>query len=37
MGRADLNHLGQIVKAMAKHYAEVVGPWSAFLPIVDAP
>jgi hypothetical protein len=33
----DLNHLGQIVKAMAKQYADAVGPWRAFLPIVDAP
>ena len=33
----DLNHLGQIVKAMAKQYTAAVGPWRAFLPIVDAP
>jgi hypothetical protein len=33
----DLNHLGQIVKTMAKQYKQAVGPWSAFLPIVDAP
>jgi hypothetical protein len=33
----DLNHLGQIVKTMAKQYAQAVGPWSAFLPIVNAP
>jgi hypothetical protein len=32
----DLNHLGQIVKAMAKQYGEAIGPWRAFLPIVDA-
>jgi uncharacterized damage-inducible protein DinB len=33
----DLNHLGQIVKTMAKGYAEAVGPWREFLPIIDAP
>lgn len=33
----DLNHLGQIVKAMAKQYRQAVGPWREFLPIVDAP
>jgi hypothetical protein len=33
----DLNHLGQIVKTMAKQYTQAVGPWSAFLPIVNAP
>ena len=33
----DLNHHGQIVKAMAKQYGRAVGPWRAFLPIVDAP
>jgi uncharacterized damage-inducible protein DinB len=33
----DLNHTGQIVKAMAKQYTDAVGPWRAFLPIVDAP
>jgi hypothetical protein len=33
----DLNHLGQIVKTMAKQYSQAVGPWSAFLPIVNAP
>ena len=33
----DLNHLGQIVKAMAKQYAHAVGPWREFLPIIDAP
>ncbi|HJP65723.1 MAG TPA: DinB family protein [Actinomycetota bacterium] len=33
----DLNHLGQIVKTMAKLYGEAVGPWREFLPIVDAP
>lgn len=33
----DLNHLGQIVKTMAKLYSQAVGPWRAFLPIIDAP
>ncbi len=32
----DLNHLGQIVKTMAKQYADAVGPWREFLPIIDA-
>jgi uncharacterized damage-inducible protein DinB len=33
----DLNHIGQIVKTMAKLYGDAVGPWRAYLPIVDAP
>jgi hypothetical protein len=33
----DLNHVGQIVKTMAKQYTEAVGPWRAYLPILDAP
>jgi uncharacterized damage-inducible protein DinB len=33
----DLNHLGQIVKAMAKQYGDAVGPWREYLPIIDAP
>ncbi len=33
----DLNHVGQIVKTMAKQYGEAVGPWRAYLPIIDAP
>jgi uncharacterized damage-inducible protein DinB len=33
----DLNHIGQIVKTMAKQYRDAVGPWRAYLPIVDAP
>jgi hypothetical protein len=32
----DLNHLGQIVKTMAKQYGEAVGPWRELLPIIDA-
>ncbi|MGH2572006.1 MAG: DinB family protein [Actinomycetota bacterium] len=33
----DLNHLGQIVKTMAKQYTQAVGPWRELLPIIDAP
>jgi hypothetical protein len=33
----DLNHLGQIVKTLAKQYTQAVGPWREFLPIIDAP
>jgi uncharacterized damage-inducible protein DinB len=32
----DLNHLGQIVKTMAKQYTDAVGPWREYLPIIDA-
>ena len=33
----DLNHMGQIVKTMAKQYTRAIGPWRDFLPIIDAP
>lgn len=33
----DLNHVGQIVKTMAKQYSVAVGPWREYLPIIDAP
>jgi uncharacterized damage-inducible protein DinB len=33
----DLNHTGQVVKAMAKQYTQAVGPWREFLSIVDQP
>ena len=33
----DLNHLNQIVKTMAKAYRDAVGPWRAFLPVLDMP
>jgi hypothetical protein len=33
----DLNHLGQVGKTMAKQYADAVGPWRAYLPILDQP
>ncbi|HEU5004309.1 MAG TPA: DinB family protein [Actinomycetota bacterium] len=32
----DMNHLGQIVQAMAKQYRDAVGPWRELLPILDA-
>ncbi len=32
----DHNHIGQIVKAMAKQYRSEIGAWRVFLPIVDA-
>jgi hypothetical protein len=32
----DLNHVGQIVKTMAKQYTQAVGPWRELLPIIDA-
>jgi hypothetical protein len=32
----DLNHMNQIVKTMAKQYADAVGPWRTFLPVLDA-
>lgn len=31
----DLGHLGQIARVMAKRYRERVGPWRAYLPILD--
>jgi len=30
----DLDHVGQIARTMAKVYAEVVGPWTAYLSIL---
>lgn len=33
----DLNHIGQIVEAMAHHYGEAVGPWRAYLAILTRP
>jgi uncharacterized damage-inducible protein DinB len=33
----DFNHVGQIVKTLAKQYTRAVGPWREFLPIIDAP
>lgn len=31
----DLNHIGQVVEVMSKQYAEAVGAWEAFLPILS--
>lgn len=33
----DFNHLHQIVKTLAKHYSDAVGPWREFLPLLDVP
>ena len=30
----DLDHLGQIVRVMARQYTETVGPWQAYLSIL---
>jgi uncharacterized damage-inducible protein DinB len=32
----DQNHLGQIARVMGKQYAEEVGPWLAYLPLLSA-
>jgi hypothetical protein len=31
----DLNHLGQVVDLLARQHAEAVGPWRAFLGILE--
>jgi hypothetical protein len=31
----DLGHLAQVARVMAKQYREAIGPWRAYLPIVD--
>lgn len=31
----DLAHLGQVTRVMAKRYREAVGPWRAFLGVMD--
>ena len=31
----DLGHLAQIARVMAKQYRGAIGPWRAYLPIVD--
>jgi DinB superfamily len=31
----DLNHLGQIAQVLARQHAEAVGPWRAFLGILE--
>jgi len=30
----DLGHLGQIIRVMGKRYAQAVGPWRAYLPML---
>ena len=30
----DLSHVGQIVRVMGRQYAETVGPWKAYLPML---
>ncbi|HUF36672.1 MAG TPA: DinB family protein [Gemmatimonadales bacterium] len=31
----DLSHIGQIVRVMARRYTAAVGPWRAYLPLLD--
>lgn len=31
----DLNHVGQVVRVMSKRYTTAVGPWRAYLGILD--
>jgi hypothetical protein len=31
----DLSHLAQVARVMAKQYQQPVGPWRAYLPILD--
>lgn len=31
----DLSHVAQIARVMAKRYRDAVGPWRAYLPIMD--
>jgi hypothetical protein len=31
----DLNHIGQVVRVMSKRYGEAVGPWKAYLGILN--
>ena len=31
----DLSHLAQTTRVMAKQYREAVGPWRAYLPVMD--
>jgi hypothetical protein len=31
----DLGHVAQIARVMAKQYRDAIGPWRAYLPIVD--
>jgi hypothetical protein len=31
----DLGHIAQVARVMAKHYADDVGPWKEFLPVLS--
>jgi hypothetical protein len=31
----DLSHIRQIVRTMGREYAEAVGPWTAYLPMLQ--
>lgn len=31
----DLNHIGQVVRVMSRQYADAVGPWKAYLGILN--
>lgn len=31
----DLGHLAQVTRVMAKQYRDAVGPWRAYLPVMD--
>jgi hypothetical protein len=31
----DLGHIGQVARVMARQYREAVGPWRAYLPVMD--
>jgi hypothetical protein len=31
----DLSHIAQVARVMGKQYAEAVGPWRAYLPMLD--
>jgi uncharacterized damage-inducible protein DinB len=33
----DLGHIGQVVRTMARQYADQVGPWAAYLRVVKQP
>ncbi len=33
----DLGHIAQIVRVMSRRYRDAVGPWRAYLPILDIP
>ena len=31
----DLGHIAQTARVMAKQYRDAVGPWRAYLPVMD--